>query len=93
MLRKTHFIFSSVELPNFYAFIIFLDPSCIHVENGCFFAEPSCKRYNNALNDDYKGWCIPLYIFDLQQHKLYFFNVTCMLLGKKPVIMTTGHVM
>lgn len=23
---------------------IFEDPSCIHIENGCFIADPVCKR-------------------------------------------------
>lgn len=55
MVARKHTSFSAqVNYQLYMHSLYFLDPSCIHVENGCFFAEPSCKRYD-ALNDDYKS--------------------------------------
>lgn len=58
----------------------FSDQSCIHVENGCFFADPSCERYNISIT---------LFIFDLKQHELGLLNI---ILLQKPVNMTIFHV-
>eukprot|EP00105_Crassostrea_gigas_P035553 XP_019919701.1 PREDICTED: uncharacterized protein LOC105320484 [Crassostrea gigas] len=38
----SNFIYGCPE-NNYFSSKIFQHPSCIHVENGCFFAEPSCK--------------------------------------------------